>query len=243
MRLIKQIFLLIVIPALLVCGYLSSVVLADSLKSTNYQFTEQSLGASGLVGSQSANYKSDSAIGILGLNTSASTNIQINAGNITTGDPSLTFIVSSANVVFGNFSAGTASTATATFSVLDYTSYGYIVQIIGNPPSYGSHTISAMSSAGPSVSGSEQFGINVVANTSPVSLGANPDNGSFGFGQAATGYNTANSYKYISGDTIALGPKSSGTTNYTISYIINVNALTPGGDYTGGQTLLCTGTY
>jgi hypothetical protein len=224
-------------------SWLGGPVLADSLKSTNYQFVEQSLGASGAVGSQSPNYQSDSAAGILGLGNSASTNIQVNAGNVTTGDPALTFVVSASNVNFGQFSAATASTATATFEVLDYTSYGYIVQIIGSPPSKGSHTITAMATAGPSQPGIEQFGINVVANTSPVSLGANPDNGQFGYGQAASNYNSANNYRYVSGDTIARGPKSSGQTIYTISYIINVNALTPGGDYIGGQTLLCTGTY
>lgn len=234
----------VLLPAVAVAiCYLAPPVLADTLKSNNYQFTEQSLGASGSVGAQSANYKSDSAIGILGLGNSASTNIQVNAGNITTGDPALTFAVTAGSVNFGNFSAGTASTATATFTVLDYTSYGYIVQIIGGPPSNGPHTIAAMGTTGPSVTGTEQFGINVVANTSPASLGANPDNGQFGQGQAAPNYSTSNNYRYVSGETIALGTKSSGTTIYTISYIINVNALTPGGLYVGGQTLLCTGTY
>jgi len=216
---------------------------ADSLKSANYQFVEQSLGGSGLVGSQSASFQADQAVGILGLGNSASTNIQINAGNITTNDPALTFAVNSGDVNFGDFSPSTAATATATFSVIDYTSFGYIVQIIGNPPSHAGHTITAMSSTAPSQTGIEQFGINLVANTSPTSLGANPDNGQFGYGQASSNYNSPNNYRYVSGETIAQGNKSSGQTNYTISYIINVSSLTPGGQYTGGQTLLCTGTY
>jgi hypothetical protein len=232
-----------ILASLILLGWCAAPALADSLRSTNYQFVEQSLGASGAVGSQSTNYKSDSAIGILGLGNSASTNIQVNAGNITTADPALTFIVNSGTVSFGNFSATSASTATSTFSVIDYTSYGYIVQIFGNPPSRGGHTITALTTATTSQTGTEQFGINLVANTSPLSLGTNPDNGQFGYGQAATNYNTPNNYRYVSGDTIANGPKSSGQTTYTISYLINVNELTPGGDYTGGQTLLCTGTY
>ncbi len=236
---------LILICVVLLCciAVFAPTTSADPLKSNNYQFVEQSVGGSGLVGSQSANYQSDQAVGILGLGNSASTNIQVNAGNITTGDPALAFAVTSGNVSFGDFSASAATTATATFEVLDYTSYGYIVQIIGNPPSHGAHTITAMSTAGSSTPGTEQFGINTVANTSPSSLGANPDNGQFGYGQAATNYNTSNNYRYVSGDTIAQGPKSSGVTIYTISYVINVNILTPGGLYDGGQTLLCTGTY
>ncbi len=247
MKLIKKIFWGInLLAGVVALSYFTAPALADPLVSPHYTFTEQSLGSSGLYGSQSPNYQSEQALGILGLSTSASTNIQIQAGNITTGDPSLTFIVDLTDVNFGDFSASTASTATATFQVLDYTSYGYIVQIYGNPPAHvggSGHVLTAMSSAGASVAGTEQFGINVVANTSPISLGANPANGQFGYGQAASSYNTSNNYKYVSGDTIATGPKSSGNTVYTISYIINVNELTPGGVYTGGQTLICTATY
>jgi hypothetical protein len=225
---------------------------ADPLKSTNYEFTEQSLGSSGLVGSQSANYKSDAAIGILGLGNSASTNIQLNAGNVTTGDPALTFIVNSSSADFGEFSAGAAATTTASFSVINYTSYGYIVQVYGNPPtSVNGHAITAMSSTGTSTPGVEQFGINLVANTSPVSLGANPtctpSAGFCPFGNLTDlidpNYKTSDNYRYVSGETIAQAPKSSGQTNYTISYIVNVAALTPGGKYSSGQTLICTGTY
>jgi hypothetical protein len=239
---IKRLALICLMLLCAICVF-APTTSADSLKSPNYEFVEQVIGGSGVVGSQSASYQVDSAFGILGLGNSASTNIQINAGNITTHDPALYFSVNAGNVNFTNFSPGIAATATATFQVLDYTSYGYIVQILGNPPSQGAHTIAAMATTGPSVPGIEQFGINTVANTSPTSLGANPDNGQFGYGEAATNYNTSNNYRYVSGETIADGPKSSGVTTYTISYIINVTDLTPGGIYTGGQTLLCTGSY
>lgn len=228
----------------LIISYFAVPALADPLVSPHYEFTEQSLGQSGLYGSSSPNYQSEQAVGILGLSTSASTNLQVQGGNITTGDPGLTFGVNSSSVAFGNFSASAATTATATFQVIDYTSYGYIVQVYGTPLTHSSgHVITPMATAGPSVADTEQYGINVVANTSPVSLGANPDNGQFGYGQAASGYNTSNNYKYVNGDIIAQGPKSSGNTTYTISYIVNVNELTPGGSYTGGQTLICTATF
>ena len=100
-----------------------------------------------------------------------------------------------------------------------------------------------MATAGPSQVGIEQFGINLVANTSPVSFGSNPDNGQFGFGQANNSYDDANNYRYVSGETIAEAPKTSGKTIYTISYLVNVGALTPGGQYTANQTLIVIGTY
>jgi hypothetical protein len=221
-----------------------SVAFASDSRSSNFVFQESSLGGVGQYGSASANYQSADAAGILGLGNSASTNFQLNAGNITTGDPALAFSVDTSAVSFGQFSAATAATATSTFQVLNYTSFGYVVQIIGNAPTSATgHTISAMSTTGPSQAGTEQYGINLVANTSPVSLGTNPDQGQFGFGNASSNYATANNYRYVSGETIAQAPKSSGVTTYTISYIVNVNSLTPGGEYTSNQILLCTGTY
>jgi hypothetical protein len=219
-------------------GYVGSPALADPLKSSNFQFTETSLGGNGLLNAQSANYQAAGSGAILGIGNSAGVDFQLNAGNLTTNDPALSFAVN-----FGSFSAGAAATATASFQVSNYTSFGYVVQILGTPPTKGSHTITAMSATGASQAGVEQFGINLVANTSPVSLGSNPDHGLFGFGSASANYGTANNYRFVSGETIASAPKSSGQTTYTISYIVNVNSLTPGGEYVGNQTILCTGTY
>ncbi len=221
----------------------ASAAFADTLKSTNYQFEESALGGNSILDTQSPDYQASTSAGILGIGNSASASFQINAGNTTTSDPALAFAVNSSNVSFGDFSPSTTATATSSFQVLDYTSYGYVVQIFGNPPTNGAHVISGIASAAPSQTGVEQFGINLVANTLPTSLGFNPDHGQFGTGSAAAGYNTSNSYQFNSGDTIATAPKSSGQTTYTISYIVNVSSLTPGGNYTGGQTILCTGTY
>jgi hypothetical protein len=134
------------------------------------------------------------------------------------------------------------------FSVFNYTSYGYAVQITGNAPTSGAHTISPMTTTAIAQPGIEQFGINLVANTSPKSFGSNPDNGSFGFGIIGSGpgdtsYSTPNEFRYVSGETIASAPKSSGQTNYTISYIVNTSSITPGGRYTSDQTVIVTGTY
>jgi hypothetical protein len=231
---------------LLVAYYIinmATVVYAEpSPQSTNYRFDESVIDAGGLIQSSSTNFKTDSALGDVGIGNAASTNFQIEAGSKTTNDPALAFSVAGA-ADFGSFSSTTAATATSTFSVLNYTSYGYVVQIAGNPPTNGSHTITAMGTTGGSTTGTEQFGINLVANTSPVSFGANPDHGQFGFGAATTNYGTANQFRYVSGETIASAPKSSGLTTYTMSYIVNVTSLTPGGQYTSGQTLIVTGTY
>ena len=229
---------------LAVCAsYFSTVAYADPLVSPNYRFDESSIGAGGLIQSSSANFQSSSSISDLGVGESASAGYKIQAGSQTTNDPALAFAITSATPNFGSFSPSGPATATATFSVSNYTSYGYVVQIAGNPPSNGSHTITAMATNDTSHFGTEQFGINLVANTSPLSFGANPDHGQFGFGSAATNYNTDGSFRFVSGETIASAPESSGVTNYTISYLVNVSSLTPGGQYSSGQTIIVTGTY
>jgi hypothetical protein len=216
---------------------------AQSLKSSNFRFDETAVGAGGLNQSNSTNYQSSNSTGDLSVGNTASGNYQIDTGSQTTNDPTLSFALNSTDVNFGNFTASSASVTTANFSVSNYTSYGYVVQIAGTAPSNGTHTLDSMAIKGPSQAGIEQFGVNLVANTLPTSVGANPNNGQFGFGVAAPAYATSNEYRYVSGETIAFAPKSSGATTYTLSYLINVASLTPGGKYKSNQTLIVTGTY
>lgn len=231
---------------LIVVGYVTGTterVSAETLSSSNFKIIDTNIGAGGLVNSSSANYRGLDTIGDLSVGTSGSTNFQVAAGYNTTNDPNLSFIVNGGAINFPAFSAATAATTTVTFSVLNYTSYGYVVQLVGSAPKNGSTTISPIAPNDISRVGTSQFGINLVANTSPASVGANPDNGGFGFGLASTNYDMPNSYRFVSGETVAQAPKSSGVTTYTMTYLVNVPALTEGGQYTTDQTLIVTGTY
>lgn len=213
------------------------------LESPSYRFDESNIGTGSINDSSSSSYQIESATGALGIGNSSSSSYQVEAGTKTTPDPTLTFAITSSSANFGIFSPSAASTATASFSVINYTSFGYIVQIEGAAPTNGNHTLPGMATTGVSQPGIEQFGINLVANTSPISFGSNLDNGQFGFGQVAGDYSTPNEFRYVNGETIALAPKTSGKTIYTISYVVNVASLTPGGTYTSGQTLIVVGTY
>lgn len=219
---------------------------AGAISSGNYQIHEDFIGGGGRPDSSSSNYRaSDTLGGAAGVGGAAGTVFGSQTGAQTPSEPTLSFAVDTASVSLGSLSTSLTRTGTASFSVLNYTSYGYIVQIIGSPPDNGGHALSGMASVAGSSVGTEQFGINLVANTSPVTFGANPLQvpSNVGFGVAAGGYNTANQYKYVPGDTIASAPKSSGQTTYTISYIANIANETPGGSYSGNQTLVVTGTY
>lgn len=225
------------------CFGMPQSLYAQTLESPNYRFSESTVGAGGLIQSSSANYSATSAAGDLAIGSAASENYNLDAGSNTSPDPTLSFKMISQDVNFGSFTSSSPATTTASFSVSNYTSYGYVVQITGEPPTNGAHQIEPMTTTGFSEVGTDQFGINLVANTSPISFGANPDQGQFGFGTATSNYNTSNQFRFVSGEAIASAPKSSGETIYTISYLVNVKSLTPGGKYTSYQTLVVTGTY
>ena len=220
----------------------SSTAYAE-LQSPNYRFDETTIGSGSMVQSSSANYQSTHSLGDVAVGEAASANYQIQAGSKTSPDPTLTVQINSFAANFGSFSPTSASMTTASFSVSNYTAFGYVVQIEGTPPKNGNRTIPALTSETASDPGTEQFGINLVANTSPISIGANPDQGQFGHGVAHPDYATPNKYRYNSGDIIASAPKSSGLTKFTVSYLVNVAPLTKGGAYKTNQTIIVVGTY
>ena len=216
---------------------------ADLSTSPHLHIYETEIGGGGLTNEQSAHLQAGEEIGDTATGGSSSTNLTLQSGYYTAADPALSLTIIDSTPSFGTFSAAQASTATSRFSVSNYTSYGYAVQIVGTPPTNGSHTISALTTPDASQVGREQYGINLVANSSPVAFGADPDNGLTGLGSAASGYNTPDYYQFNSGDTVASAPKTSGATVFTISYLVNVSSITPGGQYTSNQSIICTGFY
>jgi hypothetical protein len=110
-----------------------------------------------------------------------------------------------------------------------------------------SHTLTAKTTLGAPSIGTEEFGINLVANTAPTSFGSNPSpqpDGTFATGQAATGYDTTNNFQYSQGAVIAESNANGwGLTNYTISFIANISVLTPAGAYSAAQDLVAVATY
>jgi hypothetical protein len=159
--------------------------------------------------------------------------------------PSLEFIVNASNTDLGVLTPGTTATTTGQFSVKTYLASGYAVITASDPPKNNSYTINTLSIPTASDASQEQFGINLVANSSP-SVGQNPvqkPDSSFSFGTAAPGYDTPNQFKYAKGDVIAQSVKSSGETDYTISYLFNITNVTPGGTYTINDVLVATSTF
>jgi hypothetical protein len=214
--------------------------------SANYKINEDFVGA-GSGDSSSANFKVTDTVGAVGIGEAAKTAYRAFSGVPTPDEPRLAFSVDTTSINYGTLNPGLTRTGVAYFSVLNYTTYGYAVTIKGPSltNSY-SHAITPMATAASSAIGTEQFGINLVANTAPATLGADPvqvPDSTFSFGQALSGYNTANVYKYVNGASIVSAAKNSGQTTYTISSIVNISSTTPGGTYSSAQELICTGTY
>jgi len=217
--------------------------------SSNYKADEVFFGTGGDVDLNSAHYNAQSSVGSLGVGeTGPAGTTKALTGFLTPGDPFLELSVGTSSVNLGDLDTSSAKTGTATFQVRAYTDSGYVVKTIssGLRTSTG-YTIANMSSQAASSAGTEQFGINLKANTSPATFGADPSpqpDSSFANGIAATGYDTANQYKYVAGDTIAQTNTSGwGLTIFTISYIANISSITKAGAYSMDHDLVAIPTY
>lgn len=249
--------------ALGLSGVASAALGDPTSSSTNYSVTEGEVGGNGQFNSSSTNYNINpsvddggSSLGESFVGAGGSTNYSSGAGFNTSASPTLTLIVNTSNVALGLLTTSAANTATATFSVINYTTYGYVASLVGSAPTNSGHALAPLTTDTASANNTEQFGINLRANTSPVTVGADPvqvPSGTFSFGVAGDGitgtfgttrpYTIPNNYRFVSGETIASAPKSSGQTNYTVSFMANKSGSTPGGVYTGALSVVVTGTY
>ncbi len=236
---------LLLLATLFLLAGTTVVALAQS-SSPNFQIEESFIGPGGQLDSGSPSFQARASLGDTGVGRSASANFNLWAGYTTTGDPFLEMVVPADTKDAGVLTPNTTGTLEHTFFVRTYLASGYTVTSYSNPPDNNGRILANMTVAAPSTAGVEQFGINLVANTAPAVFGANasqfPDS-SFGFGFAATGYDTPNLFKYVKGDVIARSNSSSGRTDYTISYILNIAPLTPGGVYTMSHNLVVTSTF
>lgn len=227
-------------------GLYMHALAAPTYVSPSYGVDEVFFGSGGVNDANSANYNARASLGDTGVGNSESSLYQLYGGFTTTEVPFLEFVVNAVNVDLGTLTTGSASTGTATFTVKTYLASGYAVTTTSDAPQNGSYTMTNMAATAASSPGTEQFGINLRANTSPTNVGADPvqlPDSSFSYGQAAAGYNTVNQYKYVKGDIIAFSNESSGITEYTMTYLMNIKSTTPGGIYLMNHNLVATSTF
>lgn len=176
-------------------------------------------------------------------------------GTISTtgGVPDCTTATSGAIQFNQLFSPTDTATATSQMAASTNATNGYSITVAGPTLTSGGNTIPAMTTAGTGTRGSGQFGMNLKLNTTATSTPvvgtevAPAANGTSLRGQAAAGYNTVDTFKFNSGDSVANSANGgAGPTNaqiYTASYIANVPGSQTAGTYTTTLTYVCTATF
>lgn len=222
---------------LVIGGILYGMGSAYAVTSTSphYQVTETQFNAGSSLQSCSGQYCAKASIGDTSVGSAGSQTLTAQFGSITKSDPLLEVIIEPGQSNLGTLSTETTATKTMTVKVRNYLSGGYTMQIVGDPPKYSGHSLTANSAPIISTPGTEQFGINVAANTIP-NIGKDaeqvPSDG-VSFGVVDTRYRQANKFLFTSGDVVARSATSSGQTNYTVSMIVNISSATPAGHYSG----------
>lgn len=213
--------------------------------SSNYQVYNTVFGSGGEVEACSDSYCSRQSLGEAAVGDSESSNYKARAGSIFSEGTLLEVNVDGGINELGVISTDATVTASTEITVRSYLSAGYVIRLVGTPPKIHNHTIATPATPSAAQPGVEQFGINVRENTDPV-VGADatqfPDS-TFAYGAAAANYNTPNLFMYNEGDVIAGSTVSSGQTNYTVSFIMNIASNTPAGLYTTKLHAIVIPTY
>lgn len=224
---------------------------AQQSSSSHYQVNEVQFGSGGNVDGSSTNYKSQTSVGSLGGGRSSSANFNADSGFLTQNEPYLEIGIISSLVDLGDLTPTTTGSGSGSFYVRAYTSSGYYVVNLGTPPKNATNNqLKAKTTVGVPITGTEEFGMNLVLNTNycgtGCNLGSNPvpvPDSSFATGAAATGYNTSGQFKFGLGDTIASAPNGDGQTNFTVSFIANITNVTPAGSYTSQADFVVIASY
>lgn len=160
------------------------------------------------------------------------------AGISITGQNCATIAGSTVNL--GNGSTVATASGTSVLAASTNATSGYSITVNGATLTSGANTITALASGAASTVGTKQFGLNLVSNSTPAVGAAVSGTGT---GAAATNYGTANTFRFGTGETIATVGAPTNANAYTVSYIANVDGVTPPGAYTSNLTYIATANY
>lgn len=140
----------------------------------------------------------------------------------------------------GTLTASTTGASTSLLGVGTNGQTGYSITVSGSTLTSGGNTISALAAQTASTVGGEQFGLNLRDNATP-NIGADADGS--GAGTPTSNYNTADQYRFVTGDSIASKNTSEAFRRFTVSYIANIGTATEAGTYSTALTYICTATF
>ena len=131
-------------------------------------------------------------------------------------------------VDFGELSYLKTSTGQTQLLAATNADYGYTIRVIGTTLTSGINVIPALQSSDIARTGVNQFGLNLRANSTPPT---GSDVQGSGSAAVASGYDTPNYFKFVSGDVLASSTTSDSYRLYTVSYITNITKNQPAGIY------------
>ncbi len=140
----------------------------------------------------------------------------------------------------GELSSSQAKKASTEFLVATNATFGYSITMSGTTLTSGNNTISALAIPTGSAPGSNQFGINLRANSNP-SIGADPVGP--GTGNISGDYNSPNLFKFITGDIITTSPGSTDNRKYTVSFLTNISPSQQPGYYATTLSFICLANF
>lgn len=220
----------------------ANTAIATTSKSPNFEASEAEFGAGAALETCSGQYCAQATIGGMG-DESGSANFTASFSQPSQDDtePMLEVLVEPGKANLGKLDTDRTATRTMRLYVRSYLAGGYTVQVTGDPPRYEEYSLATPVEPLASIQGTEQFALNVTANTTPE-VGENP---TFMPDEATDSivspkYATPNMFAYASGDVLARTVSESSQIRYTISMIVNVSGSTPAGQYTGDFAAVVT---
>lgn len=141
----------------------------------------------------------------------------------------------------GQLSSQSTLTAQSQMAVGTNASAGFAITANAAPMSAGTNIINSLANPTESRPGTNQFGINLVANNSPT-VGNDPE-GPWTNATPTTTYGQPNRYKFVSGDVVASSPNVSLMRKFTVSYIVNSSDDLKAGVYSTTVTYIASGLF
>lgn len=143
-------------------------------------------------------------------------------------------------VNLGSLTSSTTGSGTSQIGVSTNANSGYAITVSGATLTSGANTITALAAQTASTQGTAQYGLNLRDNATP-DVGADPAGA--GTATPTANYNTADQFRFVTGDQIASKASADNFRFFTVSYIANVAGNTPAGSYTTNMTYVGTATF
>ena len=141
----------------------------------------------------------------------------------------------------GELNADATLTAQSQMAVGTNATAGFAITVSGAPPAAGTSVIDAPIAPTTSLKGTNQFGINLVANNAPT-VGSDPE-GTWANAIPSPDYSVPDHYKFVAGDVLAYSPNVSLMKKFTVSYIFNSEENLRPGVYTTTITYTASGRF